>query len=185
MPAITKLPFKFHTSEILISLGDLLADDKFNEQRQLSITHSSVDSGMFSSIGSLYSYEDQEFNRHTRDFTILNERFKSTYLEEVISGLKEIGKEDDVQIGRVRILMLPPASCYSYHRDPEDFRYHIPLMTHTESLFISAGVVERMEEEGTVYRFKTRDFHTAINGSRVRPRIHLVFDTYQENGEMT
>ena len=47
------------------------------------------------------------------DYTEICPEFKGTYFEEVYEILKrQFGK-----IGRVRILMKPPRSCLSWHRD--------------------------------------------------------------------
>lgn len=180
MTAINTIPLNFDVQKILSSIGvGVLLGVEFKTMNQLSITHSEYDSGLFSSVGSLYDYETREYKSQTSDYTKLNKLFANTYLEKVIASVATVAKEDNVNLGRVRALMLKPVSCYSYHRDKDEHRYHIPLVTTKESFFVIDGKMEFMPDLGQLYRLETKKFHTAINCSTETARIHLVFDTFK------
>lgn len=123
--------------------------------------------------GSLWDEEKREMWAQTSDFSELQAELKGTYVEDVIEMVQAVSPKN---LGRVRLLTLLPKTCYSLHRDPEEFRYHIPLETSLGSFFISGGEFVRMEEPGRLYTFKTNQFHTAVNAHKHDKRRHLVFD---------
>ncbi len=84
----------------------------------------------------------------------------------------------DLQINRIRFMDMSPISCLSYHRDPDSIRYHIPLITNEDAFFVVEDQVERMAEVGSLYSLVTNVKHTAINASRDKNRLHLVFSTH-------
>ena len=100
-------------------------------------------------------------------------------MEEVIERVREVASQDGVKIGRIRFMYLLPKTCYTLHVDLEEFRYHVPLVSNKRCFFVNADQVERMCGIGQLYRFRTREPHTAVNAS-TETRIHLVFDTYTE-----
>ena len=178
--AVTPLEQVFDSILIRRSVpDDIWNSDEFQHQHgQLSVTHSESSDSLFDSIGSTYDRTSKTFNRKSSDYTILNKIFTGTYLESVIDEVKEQASKDGVSIGRVRFLLLKPKTCYSWHWDPDEFRYHIPLRTNEQCLFVSGESVERMPDVGRLYKFDTKEYHTAINGSLNLVRYHLVFDTY-------
>lgn len=178
--AIHPLPQRFDSLRIRKSVPDEIwhSDDFQQTYGQLSVTHSEASDSLYDSIGSTYDREVGKFVRKTSDYTTVNKIFKGTYLEEVIEEVKKQAASDGVCIGRVRFLLLKPKTCYSWHWDPDEFRYHIPLRTSEQCFFVSGESVERMPEVGRLYRFDTKEYHTAINGSLKLVRYHLVFDTY-------
>lgn len=177
MPSISNTARRFDAKAILATLPDLSTLPEFNTWQQLSVTHSEVSNSWFDSVGSLYNYKLGKFDRATHDFTILNQHFIGTYMEAAISEVKKQAIIDGVQIGRIRYMYLQPKTCYTLHTDPEEFRYHIPLVTNSKCFFVNGDVVERMPHVGWLYRFQTSVQHTAVNASN-DVRIHLVFDTY-------
>lgn len=84
-------------------------------------------------------------------------------------------------INRIRFMNMAPITCLSYHIDPEEIRYHIPLITNEDAFFIVDDTVQRMPEVGRLYSLRTNVKHTAINGSRNEDRLHLVFSTHLIN----
>jgi hypothetical protein len=170
MSAVTRLSQFFHVDEILNLIPD-------NDALQIALTHSKERQSWDDGVGSLYDYGENRVIGKTSDFTILNERLKGTYIETVIQEVEEQAAKDSVSLGRIRILKLLPKTCYSLHRDIEEFRYHIPLKSSPQCFFVSGDRVEYMTRLGGLYRFRTREPHTAVNAS-FEDRIHLVFDTY-------
>lgn len=83
-----------------------------------------------------------------------------------------------LRINRIRFMDMQPISCLSYHIDPDAIRYHIPLITDEDAFFVVNDQVERMPEIGRLYSLQTNIKHTAINGSKDKNRLHLVFSTH-------
>jgi hypothetical protein len=177
MPSISTTPIRLHASSILATLPDINRLPDFVNWHQLSVTHSDRSDSWFDSVGSLFNYELNAFDRFTKDFSILNQHFVGTYMEKVINQVNAQAVLDGVNIGRVRFMFLQPKTCYTLHIDPEEFRYHIPLVTNQKCFFVNNDIIERMPHIGWLYRFRTTEYHTAVNAS-MHTRIHLVFDTY-------
>jgi hypothetical protein len=102
-----------------------------------------------------------------------------TYLLEVCEDVaKYIESSYKLAVGRVRIITLKPKVCLTYHTDPESqFRFHIPIVTNENVLFIVDDQVQRMPQCGQLYQLEVQKKHTVLNASR-EERIHLVFDGY-------
>ncbi len=177
MPSISNTVVRFNAPAILATLPDITLIPDFAKWQQLSVTHSDRSDGWFDSVGSLFNYDLNIFDRFTKDFSILNQHFVGTYMEEVIAKVTSQGVLDGVNIGRVRFMFLQPKTCYTLHIDSEEFRYHIPLVTNGKCFFVNNDIIERMPHAGWLYRFRTTEYHTAVNASN-HTRIHLVFDTY-------
>lgn len=111
------------------------------------------------------------------NFTEICEVFRGTYTEELVNEMRNWGK-----FGRIRFLMLPPKTCLSWHKDPEQFRMHIILKSSEGSFWIQESRVtkelhvERTNTPGAWWVFDTFDKHTAVNASLTQERIHLVFN---------
>lgn len=89
--------------------------------------------------------------------------------------IQEITKKFDLpQAGRVRLLLLPARSAYSYHSDPDRYRVHIPLITDESAMMIIDGQAWHLPT-GYMYQTLVGKKHTAINCG-VYDRIHLVWD---------
>jgi hypothetical protein len=168
---------KFDEQSIIDCLPNEIATQEFIKHSQLAITHSKNSDSWYDGVGSLYDFQKNVFVDTTSSFTILNKYFVGTYIEEVIDSVKSAAVNDSVSIGRIRLMVLAPRSCYTLHQDPEDFRYHIPLITNKNNFFVIDNIIDRMEDVGQLYRFRTKEMHTAVNASR-QSRFHLVFDTY-------
>lgn len=167
---ITALDIKFNSEAIRASLPDL-------PDLQIAVTHSKESSAWTDGCGSLWDYEKKAFTRKTSDYLILNSHFAGSYVEKVVEGVREVATGDGVKIGRIRIMRLNAKTCYTLHRDIEEFRYHIPLVTYHGCFFVHGETISRMPEVGRLYRFRTSEFHTAVNATFF-DRSHMVFDTY-------
>lgn len=120
---------------------------------------------------------------HESEFNIIHPLLQGSYTEEVCKIVAERAKHDGVKLGRIRFLGLNPKSCYSWHKDPDNVRYHIPLKTFVEAFFVVDEGVYRMPNAGQVYTIASAKWHTAVNASFNKRRTHLVFDTYISDTE--
>lgn len=153
--------------------------DEFKKGKQLAIT-SKNGNDLFDSIGSLYDYSKMDFNRKTFDYTTLNQVFAETEVAKIYYMLQRyILANFNLKVGRVRLMRLEPKTCYTYHKDLEEFRFHLPLSTNKKCFFVVDDQVCRMEELLTLYKLRTNLIHTAVNAS-FEIRDHLVFDTYKD-----
>ncbi len=165
-------------SQVYMNLEKYFEISLFQQSHQLCIT-SKNGQDLFDGIGSLYDSHSKKFIAHTSLFNQLNTPFKGTEMETIYESVKEIAERNyGVKIGRVRLMRLRPKSCYSYHIDPEEFRFHIPLKTNKNCFFVVDDIVARMTDENSLYILKTSEVHTAVNASFTN-RDHLVFDTYK------
>jgi hypothetical protein len=120
----------------------------------------------FEGVGDL---RDKDYNPKgygTSDFKVWQPH--TEYLQEVANsiGIREYG--------RVRLLLMSPQTCYTFHYDLDGHRVHIPLWTHNNSLFFVHGKMWHMEL-GYAYLMDVSKLHTAINAGREN-RLHIVFD---------
>jgi|TARA_Y100000310_G_scaffold247539_1_gene253148 hypothetical protein len=100
-------------------------------------------------------------------YTELRPEIKNTYFEKVYNKLSK-----HFVLGRVRILLLKPRKCLSFHRDPEP-RLHIPIISQPGALMVVEDFCTHMPADGSVYYMNTTKYHSALNGSEEN-RIHLV-----------
>lgn len=179
MKSIIRTDLAFDAQKIWQQLPlKLLQGQDFKQNQQLALTHALGRESWFEAVGSLYDYQKREFIKSTNEFTVLNKFFHGSYLEAVWEEVIALASLTGVKIGRVRLMYLPPKSCYSLHADLEEFRYHIPLKTNPQVFFVNDFKVDFMPEVGRLYIFRTRQAHTAVNAS-FEDRFHLVFDTYE------
>jgi hypothetical protein len=173
--SVKELDVRFDAAEILKTLP--IHEPVFQEMNQLSVTHSERDSSFSSGVGSLYNFQTRRYDNKTSDFTVINNHFVGTYVQTVVDEVRSIAALYQKQIGRVRFMRVMPTSCYAMHHDPDEFRFHIPLVTNRFNFFVSNAGVEFMLDIGRLYTFITKEEHTAVNASN-HERIHLVFDTF-------
>ena len=100
-------------------------------------------------------------------YTELRPEIKNTYFEKVYNKLSK-----HFVLGRVRILLLKPRKCLSFHRDPEP-RLHIPIISQPGALMVVEDFCTHLPADGSVYYMNTTKYHSALNGSEEN-RIHLV-----------
>ena len=125
--------------------------------------------------GTYWTIPDEKGQEIERDkpieeskYTEIVPEFKGTYFEEVYNILKDKFGE----IGRVRILMKPPRSCLSWHRDPEP-RIHIPIITNVGCKMVIEDESFHMPANGSAYVTDNTKYHNFFNGSEI-DRVHLV-----------
>ena len=100
-------------------------------------------------------------------YTELCPEFKDTYIEEVYNLITSKFK-----LGRIRLLMKPPRSCLSWHRDPE-MRLHIPIITNVGCKMVIEDTAFHMPADGSAYITDNTKYHNFFNGSEI-DRVHLV-----------
>jgi hypothetical protein len=103
-----------------------------------------------------------------KDYDILNDIFKDTYIEYVHNTLLNY-----FPVVRGRIMLLLGKTCYTYHRDPT-WRLHIPVLTNKDSILIIEDRIYKLQNLGQVYLVNTKLFHTAVN-MKFEDRVHLVY----------
>lgn len=130
-------------------------------------------------LNSLYSYDLNKYIINQDHYTKNIDLIKNTYIESVIESVKRIAECSDLAIGRARIVTLQPKYALTYHTDTDSaLRYHIPIVTNDNIMFIVADKVYRMKQQGTLYTIDTNYLHTVVNASKT-PRIHLILDGYR------
>jgi hypothetical protein len=111
------------------------------------------------------------------DYTILNEPFRGTAVEELLCLLPSA-------YGRVRFMLMPPKTCYSFHWDTTT-RLHYAIITNPACYLMrrqgDTAVFYHIPADGYVYRMDTRMTHSAMNCS-AEPRVHLVIANLNETG---
>ena len=114
-------------------------------------------------------------NEYDKFLSIIDGSYLRSVCERTIEFINDGYK---LSVGRVRVVILPPKYCLTYHTDPESqYRFHIPVVTNENVMFIVDDIVERMAQCGQLYQLDVRKKHTVLNASR-EERIHLVFDGY-------
>lgn len=111
------------------------------------------------------------------DYSVLNEPFRGTAIEELLDALP-------APYGRVRLMLMPPKSCLSFHWD-DTTRLHYAVTTTPACYMIHRNGescdLYHVPADGYVYRMDTRLVHNAMNTSN-EPRIHLVIANLAEPG---
>jgi Aspartyl/Asparaginyl beta-hydroxylase len=102
------------------------------------------------------------------NYTVLNEKLKGSYLEEIFNQLP-------FTPFRARLMGLECKARYSPHRDATP-RYHIALKTTELAHFVFVGQNRAIHipADGRIYFVDTREEHTAFNDGPSL-RLHLVF----------
>ena len=135
---------------------------KAPSNKQVSIT-SLKGNDLIEGTGAIDTLAESE-----KEYDVLNDIFKSTYIEYMHNKLLE-----KFPVIRGRIMLLEGKRCYTYHRDPT-WRLHIPIITSKYSILIIDDVVHRLPTLGQVYLINTTLFHTAVN-MKFEDRIHIVY----------
>ena len=120
-----------------------------------------------------------EKNFHENEFTEIVQSVENP-IYDIIDDVRHLARTDySLNIGRIRFMTLLPKTCLSYHKDDEEIRFHIPVVTNHKCFFIIDDQVFRMEKPGQLYTLKTDCFHTPVNADINLHRTHLVFSTYK------
>jgi hypothetical protein len=118
----------------------------------------------FTGVGDLRNQKSNPMGYKEADFN--HWAPETDYLQEVS---KNLGVSDH---GRVRLLLLPPNVCYTFHRDA-GWRLHIPLTTNKNSFIVVHGKLWHLPL-GNSYLVNTDHEHTALNGGDT-DRVHIVY----------
>lgn len=111
----------------------------------------------------------REIQLKEKDFNVICDLFKDTYIETVINLLNET-----YGVYRGRFMYMKYKTCLSYHTD-DSYRIHIPLVTNPNCFMVIDDNIYRMNETST-YITNTTVRHTAVNAG-ITDRLHLVFCT--------
>jgi len=139
------------------------------ESNQICLTHTENAVGNLWEEGVGSAFGAGKFI-NTKDFKVLNEELKGTYIEEVYGILFE-----KYPFSRMRLMKLTGRSCMSLHSDLEK-RIHIPISTNENCLMIVDNEVCYLPADGNAYLVDTTKRHTALNSNKDFDRIHLLFD---------
>ena len=111
----------------------------------------------------------REIQLDEKDFNVICDLFKGTYLETVINLLNE-----EYGVYRGRFMYMRYKTCLSFHTD-DSYRIHIPLITNSNCFMVINDQLHRMDEN-LIYIVDTTLRHTAVNAG-ITDRLHLVFCT--------
>ena len=150
-------------------------ENRYDHEKLLTVLHSTnivaPQVHVTSPTGKDYVYSTgdlSKFGLEQNTFTVMNEAFVGTYVEEVYN---DIAKDYDICRGRFMSLT-PENRAYTYHYDMSK-RLHIPLVTNKDCMFLVNDVVYRMDDLGALYELDTLKKHTALNLSN-KSRVHFV-----------
>lgn len=165
---------RFDIDELLAAYIELLDSIEHSEGLVRAINLNRIPNSQLIEERGIFWTKDGNYREVEREkkvdeslYTELIEEVKGTYFESIYERLSEHFK-----VGRLRLLLLEPRNCLSYHRDPEP-RLHLPLLTNPGCLFITDNFCTHLPADGTVYYTNTVRYHTALNGGESN-RIHLV-----------
>ena len=184
---VKKLQYKFDRIELLSAVTNIIQEVKLHKyHNQISLKHTDKqdDNLWYQGCGSLkYKFGenfidkdgnliDNEIKLEQKDFTILNNNLKESYILEVHDTIAK-----DYTFGRFRIMAMPHKKCMSIHTDTSK-RIHIPVHTNENCLMIIDNQVHHMPADGSAYLTDTTKPHTALNANHSFMRLHLLFDLY-------
>ena len=165
---------RFDIEELLIAYIELLDMIGHSDGLVKAISLNKIPNNDIADQRGIFWIKNEDYREVQREklvdekiYTELIPEIKNTYLETVYNKISEY-----FNLGRLRILLLEPRNCLSYHRDPEA-RLHIPILTNPGCLFIADNFCTHLPANGTVYYANTRRYHTALNGGETN-RVHLV-----------
>ena len=115
------------------------------------------------------SFEEMEREPYIDEtrYILFNEKLNDTYFKHVYDKINEF-----FDIGRCRVIKMPPRTTLSWHRDPEK-RLHIAIKTNHGARMFIEHTGYHIPADGNIYVTDNTKYHTAINGGE-KDRIHLV-----------
>lgn len=98
----------------------------------------------------------------------------------VIKFVKEFARSVNADLGRIRVVNLPPGNKIYPHVDRGEYyairdRYHLVLSTGPDGSLLKSGDEEKRMRAGELWWFDNNQPHDSFNDSD-RNRIHLIFD---------
>lgn len=129
---------------------------------------------------SLYDYDKKQYTKFQHQYDSYITAFSHYPIIDVVKDVERYALDNhNLLIGRVRLLTLQPKMCLTYHRDVDsELRFHIPIITNDNILFIVNHQVEQLTSKGSLYTLDVKQKHTVVNASR-DSRVHLVLDGYK------
>lgn len=148
--------------------------------RQIGLTSTKQQNqSVYDGAGLIYDRENSKWLAHEKDFKYFINEFAKTYLEEVYL---EFQKHTENKIARMRLLLLPPRTCYSFHFDKTK-RYHISLETNEHAFLVFRDEAPiHIPADGFAYLADTREWHTAVNSGNTA-RLHLVISLANDQAD--
>ena len=115
------------------------------------------------------SFEEMEREPYIDEsrYTLFNDKLNNTYFKHVYEKINKF-----FEIGRCRVIKMPPRTTLSWHRDPEK-RLHIAIKTNHGARMFIEHTGYHIPADGNIYVTDNTKYHTAINGGE-EDRIHLV-----------
>ena len=107
-------------------------------------------------------------------YTEFCSKYSGTYFEEIH---RELSKR--WIIGRMRLIIIQPRTCLSWHRDPEP-RLNIAVQANSGSLLVIDDEQFILPVDGSVWLTDTTNYHTAYNGGET-DKISLVMTCLGES----
>ena len=175
---------QFDVDQMTNSFDQVLSSHPFEEATdQICFTHTPFEYEKeltFEGCGSLtYQWSKNPYNERGElkkrevalkdsDFSVFNPVFQDTYFYTIYSKMSEYFK-----IGRMRLMVLPPKKCMSWHSDTE-IRCHLPIVTDPSCRMVIDTESIHIPANGVPYICDTKKFHTALNGTHKLNRVHLV-----------
>ncbi|MFF1308110.1 aspartyl/asparaginyl beta-hydroxylase domain-containing protein [Streptomyces sp. NPDC058307] len=136
-----------------------------DELRSISLTHRPE------AVEPFYDGNQSQFDEngnkvyHEAEFSIFNSYFRDTYFHDIY-------QQAPFQIGRMRLMVLPPLTIYRMHVDATK-RTHLAIITNPDSrLTLRSGETFHVPADGFLYTVNTKRMHTAYN-SGLQERVHL------------
>jgi hypothetical protein len=191
------LRHKFNIERLRNSVDDLMRNYKLHPYHgQLCFTHTKEipegESSLFLGCGSKrWRWGEKPWDdrgelvpRDTplkeNDFTDFNEDFKTTYFYDMYLEISEY-----YDIGRMRLMMIPPKKCLSWHIDDEE-RIHVPVITDTSCRLVIEDEAYYLPANGSSYLCNVTVPHTAFNGHNKMKRFNILFNVIgYKNGSET
>ena len=164
MNLLTTLDYDFDRNKVIKEVFDIVNSyPTFGPK--ISLTHSELTAHRTIEERLLESFSDASQTEEHK-YNLFIEEFKGTELHSIFETVPNIG--------RFRIMILQPMSCYNIHSDVAT-RYHFVIDTNPSCLFVypNHNEVFHIPCDGKLYLVNTLEPHTFVNcGDTVR--IHLV-----------
>ena len=173
---------KFDIEKLRADLDKILEEKKFNSPgvthfgaiplNQIPNDENSIKGNNIR--GKYWTKPDSSFEEMEREpyidetrYTLFNPKLNNTYFKYVYEKINEF-----FEIGRCRVIKMPPRTTLSWHRDPER-RLHIAIKTNYGARMFIEHTGHHIPADGNIYLTDNTKYHTAINGGE-EDRIHLV-----------
>lgn len=175
---VQALNFRTDPKRLQEELSQVLKQVAFHPvYKQISFRHRqdlpTGEEAFYDGVGSLWDFDKKRFKTQSREYNELHFTLRGGYWEHLI---RDVESYWSAPLGRVRLMLRPPMSCYSLHQD-EDIRLHLAIQTNPGCfmVFPESGCFH-IPADGRLYASNTRLIHTAFNAGAT-DRVHLVFDS--------